>query len=166
MTFDRGAHGRLVEFEPPRLDVRAQAAVALHDLADAAARELRRRCSDGENGLVELLALSETTLISMERACLVTKDGQFTANTVRLFSVELVECRRSQATVAGLRQRRAAIVVGVDAAGKFRRDDVRANRQRDADVADGVGRQFSQDAEDGVSAVWNDRNRSRIRIGA
>ena len=48
-------------------------------------------CSDGENGLVELLALSETTLISMERACLVTKDRQFTANTVQLFSVELVD---------------------------------------------------------------------------
>jgi hypothetical protein len=47
-------------------------------------------CSDGENGLVELLALSETTLISMERACLITKDEQFVANAIQLFSVELV----------------------------------------------------------------------------
>jgi hypothetical protein len=48
-------------------------------------------CSDGENGLVELLALSETRLISMERACLTTKDHQFTANAIQLFSVELVD---------------------------------------------------------------------------
>jgi len=47
-------------------------------------------CNDGENGLVELLALSETTLISMERACLQTTDRQFTANAIQLFSVELI----------------------------------------------------------------------------
>jgi hypothetical protein len=45
-------------------------------------------CSDGENGLVELLALTETTLISMERACwLSLKDEP--ANTILLFAVTL-----------------------------------------------------------------------------
>ena len=42
VTFDRGGPGRLIEFETQRLDVQPGAAVALHDLADAARRELRR----------------------------------------------------------------------------------------------------------------------------
>jgi hypothetical protein len=95
VTFDRGAAGRLVEFEP----VRGNAGTTTF----RPGRQWRYMisptpqvesfddlCADGENGLVELLALSETTLISMERSCLTTKDKQFTANTVQLFSVELV----------------------------------------------------------------------------
>jgi hypothetical protein len=94
-TFDRGGLGWLVEFEPVGRN------------AGSTFRSVRRWryqisptprvenfddvCTDGENGLVELLALSDTTLISMERSCLVTRDKQFTANTVQLFSVELVE---------------------------------------------------------------------------
>ena len=46
-------------------------------------------CSDGENGLVDLLALSETTLVAMERACLMDSAGQHSANAVQLFTVEL-----------------------------------------------------------------------------
>jgi hypothetical protein len=46
------------------------------------------QCSDGENGLVELLALTETTLISMERSCwLSLKDEP--VNTILLFVVTL-----------------------------------------------------------------------------
>ncbi len=42
VTFDRGAPGRLIEFEPQGVDVPRGAAVALHDFADAAHRRLRR----------------------------------------------------------------------------------------------------------------------------
>ena len=94
VTFDRGAAGRLVEFEPVRGNAGAtfrpgrqwrymiSPTPRLENFDDV--------CPDGENGLVELLALSDTTLIAMERSCLTTKDTQFTANTVQLFSVELV----------------------------------------------------------------------------
>lgn len=46
-------------------------------------------CSDGENGLVDLLALTETTLVAMERACLQDAAGAQSANAVQLFTVEL-----------------------------------------------------------------------------
>ena len=47
-------------------------------------------CNDGENGLVDLLALTETTFIAMERACLLDAAGEQSANTIQLFTVELV----------------------------------------------------------------------------
>ena len=47
-------------------------------------------CSDGENGLVDLLALTDTTLVAMERACMLDAAGQQTAVTIQLFTVELV----------------------------------------------------------------------------
>lgn len=47
-------------------------------------------CSDGENGLVDLLALNDTRLLALERACLLDDAGTHTANPVRLFLVELV----------------------------------------------------------------------------
>ena len=50
---------------------------------------LTQICSDGENGLVDLLALSETTFVAMERACLMDATGEQSANTVQLFTVEL-----------------------------------------------------------------------------
>ena len=92
-------------------------------------------CSDGENGLVELLALSDTTLISMERACLTTKDKQFTANTVQLFSVELVGGDARKRLLLDFDSLHAAAVVGAVAAGELRGDDVRSDRQRHADAA-------------------------------
>ena len=45
-------------------------------------------CSDGENGLVELLATGETTLIAMERACWLNAAGE-AANVIQLFTVTL-----------------------------------------------------------------------------
>jgi hypothetical protein len=90
VTFDRGAPGRLIEFE--RSGSRFKPARQWRYMISPTPRieNFDETCSDGENGLVELLALSETTLISMERACLITRDGQFTANPVQLFSVELI----------------------------------------------------------------------------
>lgn len=90
VTFDRGAPGRLVEFEPSGSTFTAARQWRYMISPTPRIEGFDDICNDGENGLVELLALSETTLLSMERACLVTKDGQFTANAVQLFSVELV----------------------------------------------------------------------------
>jgi hypothetical protein len=91
VTFERGAPGRLVEFVPsgntfkPGRQWRYMISPTpyLENFGDI--------CSDGENGLVELLAFSDTTLIAMERSCLITRDKEFTANMVQLFSVELTE---------------------------------------------------------------------------
>ena len=47
-------------------------------------------CADGENGLSDLLALGETRLIAMERACLHDPKSDRFANTVQLFLVDLV----------------------------------------------------------------------------
>ena len=91
VTFDRGGQGWLVEFEPSGSTFRPAQRWRYQLSPTPRVENFDDVCNDGENGLVELLALSDTTLISMERACLVTKDGQFNANTVQLFSVELVE---------------------------------------------------------------------------
>jgi hypothetical protein len=91
VTFDRGAAGRLIEFEPVGSTFRPARQWRYMISPTPYVESFETLCSDGENGLVELLALSDTRLISMERACLTTRDGQFTANTVQLFAVELVE---------------------------------------------------------------------------
>jgi hypothetical protein len=46
-------------------------------------------CDGGENGLVELLAINETELFSMERACLQNPKTRATANAIKIFNVEL-----------------------------------------------------------------------------
>ena len=91
VTFDRGATGRLVEFEPRGDTYRPVREWSYQISPTPRIENFDDLCSDGENGLVELLALSDTTLISMERSCLITKDKQFTANTIQLFSVQLIE---------------------------------------------------------------------------
>lgn len=90
VTFERGAAGRLIEFVPSGSTFKAARQWRYMISPTPRIENFDETCSDGENGLVELLALSETTLIAMERACLITKDGQFTANAIQLFSVELV----------------------------------------------------------------------------
>jgi hypothetical protein len=90
VSFDRGGPGRLVEFERSGSGFKPGRQWRYMISPTPRIENFDDTCSDGENGLVELLALSETTLISMERACLATKDGQFTANPVQLFSVELI----------------------------------------------------------------------------
>jgi hypothetical protein len=91
VTFDRGAAARLIEFEAAGSTFKPARQWRYMLSPTPRVENFDDICSDGENGLVELLALTETTLISMERACLITKDKQFTTNTVQLFSVELVE---------------------------------------------------------------------------
>ncbi len=91
VSFEQGAPGRLVEFVPSGNTFKPGRQWRYMISPTPFLENFEEICSDGENGLVELLAFSETTLIAMERSCLVTRDNQFTANTVQLFSVELVE---------------------------------------------------------------------------
>jgi hypothetical protein len=91
VTFDRGGAGRLIEFEPSGSTFRPARQWRYAISPTPRIEGFDEICSDGENGLVELLAFSDTTLLSMERACVMSKDKQFTANTVQLFSVELVD---------------------------------------------------------------------------
>lgn len=90
VTFERGAPGRLIEFERSGSTFKPGRQWRYMISPTPYVENFEQTCSDGENGLVELLALSETTLISMERACLVTRDEQFVANAVQLFAVELI----------------------------------------------------------------------------
>lgn len=48
-----------------------------------------RPCEDGENGLSEMLALSDTTFLAVERACLVGPPGSPAFNPVRLYEVSV-----------------------------------------------------------------------------
>jgi hypothetical protein len=89
-SFDRPGSGRLVEFVPSGATFKPGRQWRYMISPTPRIEGFDEVCNDGENGLVELLAFTETTLVSMERACLITKDRQFTANAVRLFSVELI----------------------------------------------------------------------------
>jgi hypothetical protein len=89
-TFDRGGRGRLIEFAPrqdggyaPRRQwwYPIERTPRIQGYDDV--------CSDGENGLVELLAISNTELFAMERACLIDKPTGNTANAIRLFAIEI-----------------------------------------------------------------------------
>jgi hypothetical protein len=88
-SFDQPGNGRLIEFVPSKSTFKPGRQWRYMISPTPRVEGFDETCSDGENGLVDLLALSETRLISMERACLITKDRQFTANTIQLFSVEL-----------------------------------------------------------------------------
>lgn len=46
-------------------------------------------CEDGENGLSEMLALSDTTFLAVERACLLGAAGASAFNPVRLYEVSV-----------------------------------------------------------------------------
>jgi hypothetical protein len=97
-TFERGGRGRLIAFE-------------LRDGAWRPGREwiyminpapriegFPTICKDGANGLVDVLALSDTTLLSMERACLQDPATQAVADAIQIFFVELegTEARKTR----------------------------------------------------------------------
>lgn len=50
-----------------------------------------RPCEDGENGLSEMLALSDTTFLAVERACLLATAGAPAFNPVRLYEVSVAD---------------------------------------------------------------------------
>ncbi len=89
VTFERGAPGRLVEFARQGRTYRPTKQYRYMISPTPRVEGFDEVCSDGENGLVELLALSDTRLLSMERACLVNPDTHFVTNPIQLFVVEL-----------------------------------------------------------------------------
>lgn len=88
-TPERGGEGRLVEFVPngPTWQPGRQWRYAI--APTPAVPGFPVPCGDGENGLVELLALTETLLIAMERACWLNAAGTAAANPIQLFAVTL-----------------------------------------------------------------------------
>lgn len=89
VTFERGAPGRLVEFVPEGATF-TPGRQWLYPLSPTPRVEgFAETCSDGENGLVDLLALSETRLLALERACLIDTASDRTVNPIRLYFVEL-----------------------------------------------------------------------------
>jgi hypothetical protein len=90
ITFERGAAGKLLEFEPAGSTFRAAKQWRYMISPTPRVEGYDEVCSDGENGLSDLLALGETRLIAMERACLRDPKGDRVVNTVQLFIVDLV----------------------------------------------------------------------------
>lgn len=98
VTFERGAAGRLIEFVRSGATFRPGRQWRYMISPTPRLEGFSLVCEGGENGLVELLALSETRLISMERSCLFDREGNRFANTVQLFMVDLVgtEARKQE----------------------------------------------------------------------
>jgi len=87
-TPERGGDGRLVEFEPTGTTWKPGRQWQYTIAPTPAVTGFPHVCGGGENGLVELLAITETTLIAMERACRLSAAG-VAANTIQLFGVTL-----------------------------------------------------------------------------
>jgi hypothetical protein len=104
----RGGPGRLIEFvdEAGRWQSRRQ---WMYAIEPTQAREgFDTICDDGENGLTELLALDDTRLLSLERACLQNTTTRAARNTEHLFFVDVADAEDvsgvaslSSATVRG-----------------------------------------------------------------
>lgn len=90
VTFERGAAGRLIEFTPSGSSFRAGRQWHYMISPTPKIEGYDEVCGDGENGLSDLLALGETRLVALERACLYDRAGDRYANAVRLFLVDLV----------------------------------------------------------------------------
>ena len=85
---DRGARTRLVEFTAAgaRWQPRRQ---WIYELAPTPRLDgFDRLCSDGENGLSDLLALDAARLLSIERSCLLNQAGT-ARNAIRIFEVDV-----------------------------------------------------------------------------
>lgn len=90
VTFERGAPGRLIEFKPSGSSFTAGRQWRYMISPTPRIEGFGEICDDGENGLSELLALGETRLIAMERACVYDRAGDRYANSVQLFIVDLI----------------------------------------------------------------------------
>lgn len=88
-SFERGAPGRLVEFTQRGRNWVAGREWVYPLNPTPHIDGFEAICGGGENGLVELLAVSETELFSLERSCLQNPDTKETANAIQIFSVEV-----------------------------------------------------------------------------
>ncbi len=85
---NHGGNGRLIEFEPHGKTWRPGRQWSYAISPTLTVPGFPEPCSGGENGLVELLATGETTLLAMERACWLNPAGE-PANVIQLFTVTL-----------------------------------------------------------------------------
>ena len=88
-TATRGGEGRLIEFEPSGGSWKSGRQWQYAISPTPIVKGYPMVCDGGENGLVELLAVTETMLIAMERACWLNAAGNEAANAVQLFAVTL-----------------------------------------------------------------------------
>jgi hypothetical protein len=88
-TFERGGEGRLIEFEPSGSTFRPGRQWRYELSPTPKVDGFTQVCSDGENGLVDLLAITETTLLALERACVHNADRSRVFNPIQLFAVTL-----------------------------------------------------------------------------
>jgi hypothetical protein len=88
-SFDHGGHGRLIEFMQTDGVWRAGRQWTYPIDPTPRVEGFDGLCDGGENGLTELLALSDTTLLSMERACVRNTKTNDVANSIQIFWVEL-----------------------------------------------------------------------------
>jgi hypothetical protein len=88
-TFDSPGASRLIEFVPDGGTFKPgrQWTYALSPTPRMLG--MQTTCLDGENGLVDMVALSDTRLVTLERACLRDEANERIANPVRLYVVEL-----------------------------------------------------------------------------
>ena len=85
----RGGNGRLIEFEPSGATWKPGRQWQYAISPTPVVTGFPTLCDGGENGLVELLALTETMLIAMERACWLNAAGNEASNAVQIFAVTL-----------------------------------------------------------------------------
>ncbi|MEO8679775.1 MAG: esterase-like activity of phytase family protein, partial [Vicinamibacterales bacterium] len=90
-SFDRGGRGRLLEFKPRRGGGGFEAGRQWWYPIDKTPRVegFDGICDDGENGVSEVLAISNTLLLTLERACLMDPQSKQVMNPIRIFAVEL-----------------------------------------------------------------------------
>ena len=88
-TTERGGNGRLIEFEPHGKTWRPGRQWSYVMSPTLTVPGFSEPCSDGENGLVELLAVTDTTLLALERSCWLDAAGVEPANTILVFAVTL-----------------------------------------------------------------------------
>jgi hypothetical protein len=94
VSFDRPGRGRLVEFVPSGDTFRPGREWTYMLAATPRVSGLGEVCADGQNGLVELVALTNTRLLALERACLLIRPETGTTeslalNPIRIYSVDL-----------------------------------------------------------------------------
>lgn len=85
----RGGDGRLIEFAPDGRGWKAGRQWRYLISPTPTVPGFPQPCGDGENGLVELLAVTDTMLLSMERSCWLDAAGAQAANTILIFAVTL-----------------------------------------------------------------------------
>ena len=89
VTFERGGPAKLIEFVPSGGTFTPGRQWTYMLAPTPKVEGYTQICSDGENGLVDMVALSDTRVVTMERSCIMDEKRERTANTVHLYFVDL-----------------------------------------------------------------------------